>query len=313
MDRLRTIEVFTRVAELGSFSRAAEALRLPKASVTAAVQELEARLQVRLLNRTTRRVALTADGAAYYEESARLVRELSELESGMVRATRAPQGRVRVDVPAAAGRHVIAPALPEFLARFPDVTVELGSTDRPVDLTSEGVDCVIRGGDMHDESLVARRVGALPVVTCAAPAYLDARGVPADLDALDAHVFVNFFSARTGRLFEVDFTRDGVTRSFVPRSAAAANDADTWVALAVAGLGLIQLPCSRNVREHLVRGQLRRVLPAWSAGSLPLSVLYPRNRHLAARVRVFVDWVADLYGRECAEAEAFVSGADAAL
>lgn len=309
MDRLRTMEVFARVAELGSFSRAAEALRMPKASVTAAIQELEARLQVRLLNRTTRRVALTADGTAYYEESARILRALDELESGLGGTTRAPGGRVRADVPAAAGRHVLAPALPAFLARYPDVTVELGSTDRPVDLLGEGVDCVLRGGDVHDESLVARRLGALPVVTCAAPAYLHAHGVPETLGDLDAHVFVNFFSPKTGRVFEVDFAGPGGSRSFVPRHVAAANDADTWVALAVAGLGLLQLPCSPNVRALLVAGRLRRVLPDFRADPLPLFLLYPRNRHLASRVRVFVDWVAEVYGQESTEAEAFLRGA----
>lgn len=300
------MEVFVRVAELGSFTAAAASLRMPKASVTAAVQELEARLGVRLLHRTTRRVSLSADGAAYVEEAARILAEIVELEAGLGRAVATPRGRVRVDVPAAAGRHVIAPALPAFLARYPDLTVEIGSTDRPVDLLAEGVDCVVRGGQVHDESLIARRLGELPVLTCAAPAYLARHGLPRSPDALDGHHFVNFFSPKSGRIYEVDFTRGDDARSLRMPHRVAANDADTWLALAVAGLGLVQLPCSPAVRGHLARGELVRVLPDWSAGSLPLFVLYPRNRPLPARVRVFVEWVAEVYAEECREAAVFV-------
>lgn len=295
------------MAELGSFTQAATALRLPRASVTAAVQALEARLQVKLLHRTTRKAALTADGAAYLDEARRLLRELAELEAGLAQSARSPRGRLRVDVPAAAGRHVLAPALPDFFARYPELVLELGSSDRPIDLLGEGVDCVIRGGEAHDESLVGRRLGELPVVTCAAPAYLAARGVPTHPDELGAHVFVGFFSAKTGRAYEVDFTRAGETRVIRPMQRLAANDADTWISGAVAGLGLVQAPCSRSVREHLARGALVRVLPDWRAESLPLSVLWPRNRHLAARVRAFVDWVSEVFAEEC-RAAARVAG-----
>ncbi len=302
MDRIRSMEVFIRVAELGSFTQAAQALRLPKASVTAAVQELEARLQVKLLHRTTRQAGLTADGAAYIDEARRLLRELAELEASLGNRARSPRGRLRVDVPAAAGRHVLAPALPDFFARYPELVVELGSSDRHVDLLGEGVDCVIRGGEAHDESLVGRKLGELPVITCAAPGYLAARGTPTHPDELGAHLFVGFFSARTGRTFEVDFTRDGETRQLRPRYLLTANDADTWISGAVAGLGLVQAPLSRGVREHLARGALQRVLPGWRTESLPLSVLWPHSRHLAARVRAFVDWVSELFADECREA-----------
>ena len=299
MDRIRTVEVFIRVAELGGFTRAAQALGLPKASVTAAVQALEARLQVKLLHRTTRKAALTADGAAYLEEARRLLRELVELEASLGGAVRSPRGRLRVDVPASAGRHVVATALPELLARHPELVVELGSGDRPVDLLAEGVDCVIRGGEVHDEALVGRKLGELAVVTCAAPAYLEARGTPDHPDQLAAHTCVGFLSPRSGRVFELEFERDGDTRTVRCSHRVAANDADTWVAAAVAGLGLIQPPCSRNVRRHLERGELRRVLPDWRVPSLPMSVLWPRDRQLAARVRVFVEWAAELFAAEC--------------
>jgi LysR family transcriptional regulator for bpeEF and oprC len=298
------MEVFVRVAELGSFTQAGKALRVPKASVTAAVQGLEARLQVKLLHRTTRRAALTADGAVYLEEARRLLRELGELEAGLGRASHSPRGRLRVDVPASAGRHVLAPALPEFFARYPELVVELGSGDRHVDLLGEGVDCVIRGGDAHDDALVGRRLGELPVVTCAAPAYLAAYGVPAHPDELAAHRFVGFFSPRSGRVFEVDFERGDERRVVLPAHRVAANDADTWIAAAVAGLGLVQAPCARRVREHLARGELVRVLADWRVEPLPLSVLWARSRFLAARVRAFIDWVVEVFARECEAARA---------
>ncbi len=311
MDRLRTVEVFVRVVELGSFTRAAGALGMPRASVTEAVQALEARLEVRLLHRTTRRLALTAEGALYFEEATRLLRELGELEGGLSGARQRPKGKVRADVPAAAGRHVIAPALPGFLERYPDLTVELGSTDRPVDLLGEGVDVALRGGEIHDEGLVARKLGALPVLTCAAPSYLARRGVPDSADALEAHEAIPFFSPRTGRAFAFDLARGGDERTWLGAHRAMANDADTWVALTVAGLGLAQLPCSPAVREHLRRGELVRVLPDWDAGALPLFAVFPASRNLPARVRVFVDWLAELYAAECAEAERCVLGLSA--
>lgn len=308
MDRLRTIEVFVRVAELASFTQAARALGLPRASVTAAVQALEARLQVKLLHRTTRKAGLTADGAAYVDEARRLLRELGELEAGLGRSARSPRGRLRVDVPAAAGRHVIAPALPGFFARYPGLVLSLGSSDRPIDLLGEGVDCVIRGGEAFDESLVGRKLGDLPVVTCAAPAYLAARGVPTHPDELAAHDFVGFFSARTGRAYDVDFTRDGETRTLHPGHRLAANDADTWLAGALVGLGLVQLPLSRHVRDHLRAGTLVRVLPQWQVEALPLAVLWPKNRHLTARVRAFIDWAVELFADECRAAATLAGG-----
>jgi LysR family transcriptional regulator for bpeEF and oprC len=309
VDRLRAIEVFVRVVEAGSFTAAARSLGIPKASATAAVQQLEAELGVRLLHRTTRRVGLTPDGAVYCEEAGRLVRELGELERGLGRASAAVRGRVRVDVPSAAGRHVIAPALPALLARYPELTVEIGSTDRPVDLIGEGVDCAIRGGELYDDALVAKSLGALPVITCAAPAYLARHGVPGSPAELDGHLFIGFFSARTGRHFDVDFTRGDERTALRPRHRVSTNDSNTWFALALAGCGLLQVPCSTLVRRHLERGELVRVLAGWRCDELPLFAVYPRARVQPARVRAVVDWFAELYAEECASAEAFV-GAD---
>lgn len=303
MDRLRGMEVFVRVVELGGFTRAAEALRLPKGTVTKLVQDLEAELGVRLLHRTTRRVQVTDDGAAYFEGAQRLLRDLVELDAAVTGAAARPSGRLRIDVPAAAGRHVIGPALPDFCARYPDIVVEVGSTDRPVDLLAEGVDCVIRGGLVHDESLAARKLGQYEVITCAAPAYLEAHGTPRTLDELDRHVAVNFFSAKTGRVFEFDFERGAEKRSLMLRHTVAANDADTHRELALAGLGLAQVPYTRYVDDLVRAGRLVPVLTEWSGGRMPLYAMYLRNRHPSARLRAFIDWAVALYEKKFAGLE----------
>jgi LysR family transcriptional regulator for bpeEF and oprC len=295
------MHVFSLVAELGSFTKAADALNLPNATVSTLVAQLEAHLQVKLLARTTRRLALTEDGRVYVERARRLLTELAEIEDALSGKTRAPQGRVRVDVPAAAGRHVVAPALPEFFAQYPDIQLDIGSSDRPVDLTLESVDCVIRGGPVFDDSLVARSLGVFEMVTCAAPGYLQRAGEPASPQDVATHTCVNFFSARTGKVFAFEFTQNGQTIALTGRHQVAANDADTHVALGVAGLGLLQLPRTRHVDELLRQGALRQVLRRHSAGSLPLHILYPRNRHLPARVRVWIDWVVALYARKFAQ------------
>jgi LysR family transcriptional regulator, regulator for bpeEF and oprC len=302
MDKLRSIEAFVRVNELGSFTRAADALHVPKATVTKLVQELEAQLRIKLLHRTTRTLSLTDDGVAYLEGAQRVLADLADLEGQVTRAVARPRGRLRVDVPAAAGRHVLAPALPAFFDQHPEIELELGSSDRPVDLLAEGVDVVIRGGQTHDDALVARALGAFEVISCAAPAYVQRHGMPSSPRTLrdEGHLAVNFFSAKTSRVFDFDFKRGTETLAIALPHRAATNDADTHVALGVAGLGLVQLPRTRHVQSLLDGGQLVPILPEWSAGALPLFVMYPRHRHLSARLRVFVDWVLALYAREFA-------------
>ena len=297
LDRIKAMEVFACVVALGSFSKAAEALRLPKARVTTLVQQLEAHLGVRLLARTTRRLHLTDDGAAYQHRALALLQELGDLEGSVTRSVKTPEGRLRVDVPAAAVRHLLAPALPEFFTLYPRMALELGSSDRPVDLIAEGVDCVIRGGQVHDDSLVARPLGSLRVITCAAPRYLASMGTPRSLQDLDRHMFVNFFSAKTGRVFPFDFARDGLSVEVTRPHWIAANDADTHVAAGVAGMGLLQTPVNVEVQRYLKAGRLVQVLHEWTAAALPLVILYPRNRHLSAKVRAFADWAVSLYER----------------
>jgi len=292
------MEVFTRVVELGSFTQAGLALQMPKARVTTVIQALEAHLGVRLLIRTTRRVSLTDEGALYHQRALTMLGQMRELEGALRDPSGAPSGRLRVDVPAALGRQVIAPALPDFFRRYPEVVIELGSSDRPVDPLAEGYDCVVRAGEVDDERLVARPLGRLPVVTCAAPAYLDAHGTPRTLDDLAQHRVVNFHSPRDGHLFPFDFHRAGEHHALRGTHSLTCNDADTYIAAAVAGLGLVQAPCTRVVVDHLMQRRLVQVLADWSAGSLPLTLLHARLRHPAAKLRAFSDWLVALFQRE---------------
>ncbi len=316
IDRLRATEVFVRVAELSSFTEAADALNMPKPSVSVLVRDLEAHLGVKLFQRTTRRVILTADGAAYLERARQLLHDFAELETQVRGDVVAPRGRLRVDVPAAMGRHLLMPALPDFLAQFPEITLEVGSTDRPVDLIREGIDCVVRGGNLFDESLAGRKLGVIEVLTLASPDYLKLHGVPRTLADLEGHLFVNFFSAKTGKIFPFEFFQKSVsmahdikaieaieaTKQEISRPhRVAANDADSYIAAGVAGMGLIQSPANSAVREHLKAGKLVKVLEQFSAGELPIYALYPRNRHLSARIRAFVDWIAVVFAKEYPE------------
>jgi LysR family transcriptional regulator for bpeEF and oprC len=283
------LRTFVAIHRSGGFSQAAEVLRMPKPTVTTQVQQLEAHLGVQLLHRTTRRLTLTADGVACLERGAALLREFSEFETQVRGAVVTPAGRLRVDVPAAVGRHVLMPTLPKFFERYPEIVLEVGSTDRPVDLLREGVDCVVRGGNIYDESLVARKLGAFEVVTCAAPSYLAQHGKPKTLADLDRHMFVNFFSAKTGRIFPFEFKQGADAREITRPHRVAANDADSYIAAGLAGMGIMQSPASAFIRRQITEGHLVRVLTQWSAGELPMYVLYPRNRHLSARIRAFAD------------------------
>jgi LysR family transcriptional regulator, regulator for bpeEF and oprC len=293
MDLLRSMDAFRHVARHGGFSAAADVLRVSNATVTTLVQQLEGHLGVTLLHRTTRKVSLTTDGAAALERVERLLQDVDELQDGIRGATRSAKGRLRVDVPAAFGRHLLAPALPRFFAKHPGIALEVGSSDRPVDLIREGVDCVVRGGPVFDETLIARRLKALPIITAASPGYLRKHGTPKSPEDCRSHRAVNFFSPRSGEVFAFDFAKGEASFEVPIPHAVACNDSDTLLACAVAGLGLVQTPRSAYVDSLLRKRLLVRVLPGWECGTLPVFVLYPPTRHLSARVRAFVDWLVD--------------------
>lgn len=290
------MQVFTRVVDSNSFTRAADSLGLPRATVTTAVQNLENLLQVRLLNRTTRRISLTPDGAAYYERCARILADLEEAEASFREVARGPRGRLRIDVPAPVGRLVLIPRMCDFHRRYPDIELAIGMGDRPVDLVRESVDCVIRIGELQDSTLVARRIGTMETVTCASPDYIERHGEPRALADLQQHRAVHYFSSRTSRIYDLDFVVDGeVTVTKVPGKVSV-NDSDAYVACGLQGFGLIQPP-RFMVQAHLQSGALREVLPQWRPSPMPISAVYLQNRHLSPKVRAFVDWAAELFGR----------------
>ncbi len=292
MDRFQEMQVFVRVAERGSFTQAAEDLQLPRATVSNLVQRLEARLGVRLLERTTRTVRTTPDGEAYRQRCQRLLSDLEEAD-GLFRQAD-PKGLLRVNLQGTLARRFVVPALPDFLARHPLLELQIGEDDRLVDLVREGVDCVLRAGQLRDSSLVARRVARLQQVTCASPAYLERFGVPDTLSALAGHRAVNYVSSATGQPLPLEFTVGDEVRTVLLPGTVSVTGADVYAGAALAGLGLVQVPRYR-VAEELASGQLREVLANAPVPDLPVSVLYPQSRQLSVRVRVFVQWIAGLF------------------
>lgn len=293
MDKLLAMQVFVQVVDCGGFTRAAEQLQMPKATVSTLIQQLETALSVKLLNRTTRQVHVTADGAGYYERCLRIIADVRDTEEALTQVQASPTGRLRVDVASSMGRHFIIPALPVFFSRYPGTRLELGCSDRPVDLVEEGIDCAVRGGALPDSSLIARRVGVLHFGSWAAPSYLQRHGIPMHPNDLDKHRCINYFSSKTGKIFDWDFERDGERIQIAFDGPLAVNDGDAYVAAGVAGIGIVQIPHFAALGpQH--RGELVPVLQDWRSDPLPIHVIYPQNRHLSAKVRVFVEWVAEL-------------------
>lgn len=298
MDQIQSMRAFVRVVEAGSFTKAAESLDLPKGTVTKQIQHLETRLRVKLLNRTTRRVTVTPDGAAYYERTVRLLSDLDDIEASMTNAQARPSGRLRVDIGSAVARLLVIPALPQFFRAYPDIQLDLGVSDRPVDLIADNVDCVIRGGELTEQSLVARRIGGVELMTVATPAYLHDFGTPAHPSELEngRHRVVNYFSTRTGRPYPNLFIQGEQSLEVYGRHQLAVNEANALTTAALTGLGITQL--ARVSAQHLVEeGRLVEVLPDWRHPPIPLYVVYPPNKHLSAKVRAFVDWSTELCAR----------------
>ncbi|RCW68185.1 LysR family transcriptional regulator [Pseudorhodoferax soli] len=292
MDRLDHLRIFLRIAQCSSFTQAADQLGLPRASVSGALQQLEARLGTRLLHRTTRRVRLTPDGESLLERARSLVHGMEVLEQQFSAAGQGMQGRLRVDVPSRIAHHLLAPALPEFLARHPGIVLELGSNDRTVDLAQEGVDCALRVGALAPSGLVARPLGTFSLINCASPDYLQRHGAPANVADLQAHGHrqVNYAPSAGGRYAPWEWVEDGQLRTMVLAGYVAASNVETYIACAVSGMGLIQVPAF-DVQEQLLAGTLVDVMPLHRAPPMPVHLVYPHRRHLAQRVQAFGDWI----------------------
>ncbi|WP_145588969.1 LysR family transcriptional regulator [Yersinia rochesterensis] len=318
MDRIDAMRVFIRVVEQRSFTQTAQDLNLPRSSVTDAVKQLEKRLNVRLLQRTTRHVSPTLDGEAYYQRCLQIIADIEDAEMAFANAK--PRGLLRIDVQGTLARHFVLPQLPDFIAQYPDIELFISEGDRLVDLIREGFDGVLRVGNLQDSDMVARRVALLPQVTCAAPRYLQQHGTPLTPNELAGHQMVGFRSSATGGLMPLEFcistqsqpsarkklsyqrlqpylsaeVQDMKVQNVKLPAVLSVSGAESFVAAARLALGIIQVP-RYHIESDLRAGTLIDILPEYAPPPMPVSFLYPRNRQLSPRVRIFSDWLNQVF------------------
>jgi DNA-binding transcriptional LysR family regulator len=294
MDRLEAMRVFTRIVERKSFTLAANDLNLPRSTVTTVIRELESRLGVRLLHRTTRTVRPSLDGEAYYRRCLAILHDVEDAEGAFTGAQ--PKGLLRIDVQGTLARHFLMPALPKFFDRYPGIEISMSESDRWIDPVQEGVDCVLRYGHLPDSDLVARRVAMLDRLTCAAPAYLERHGTPEHIDDLPGHRIVGLRSLTSGHLAMLDFMVHGAMRSVELPATLSVTGPESYLRGLQLGLGIAQVP-RFHVEADLANGTLVEILAKTPPPSAPVSLVYPRSRQLSPRVRVFLDWAAGEFGR----------------
>jgi DNA-binding transcriptional LysR family regulator len=292
MNKVEAMQIFVRVAEQASFTRVAERLGIPKASVSMAVQQLESTLGTRLLHRTTRKVQMTYDGQACYERCKDLLADLDDLEGMFRQSGQSLRGRLRVDMPSRIARRYVIAQLPRFLQAHPQLELELSTTDRLVDLIQEGFDCVLRVGAPRDPQLVVRPVGSLTIINCASAEYLRRWGTPRTLADLAEHRLIDYVTTFGAKTTGFEYSEAGDYRSLPMSGSLMVNDSDAYEAACVAGFGLIQAP-EIGVREHLACGTLVEVLPQYRPEPMPVSLLYAHRRNLPTRVRAFMDWLVE--------------------
>jgi DNA-binding transcriptional LysR family regulator len=296
-DRLDAMRAFCRIVELGSFTRAAEALATAKTTLSGQIQALESQLGVKLLHRTTRRVTATTDGAAYYERARTVLEDIDELEASVSQTRTAAHGKVKVEMPSPVGRFLLIPALPGFVARYPDIQLDLGCSERVVDLVQEGVDCAIRGGVVTDPGLVCRPIGQMRFVLCASPRYLNENppvNSPQDLTQLH---FLAFVFPASGRQNPVRLNCGDQSVLIEQPPAMRFNSGGAYMAAAEAGLGFVAVPLC-EAQALLADGMLVQLLPEWNLASMPMSLVYPYSRRQSARVRAFAEWATVTMGQD---------------
>ncbi|GLP89903.1 LysR family transcriptional regulator [Gluconobacter frateurii] len=293
MDRIDLFRIFARVVETASFTRTADTLKMPRSTISVAIQELETRVGTRLLARTTRSVSVTPDGAAFYDHCLRIVTEVEEVEALFSQDAVRPQGVLRVNIPGRIGRLIIAPALPDFLESYPGIDIELGMTDRAVNLIEDGIDCVLRVGPLQDSGLVGRKICDLELINVASPDYIRRFGSPTCPDDLGQHHVIRYASPTSGRVEDWEWVENGEVRLKPVKGRVTVNSAEASIACCLSGLGLIQIP-AYDVKNHLAAGDLVEVMPDWRAEGLPMTILYPHRKHLSRRVQAFVEWVVPL-------------------
>ncbi|WP_312689986.1 LysR family transcriptional regulator [Kosakonia sp.] len=291
MDKIYAMQLFIRVAELESFSRAADSMGLPKGSVSRQIQSLETHLGTQLLHRTTRRVQLTQDGMVYYERAKDLLANIDELDGMFLHDPASVSGRLRVDMPVGVAKNLVIPRLPTFLQQYPGIELELSSSDRRVDIIREGFDCVVRVGTLKDSGLIARQLGRLSVINCASPGYLARFGYPETLDDLSSHALVHYAANLGVRPLGFEVWQNGQTTWVKTGGILTVNSTETYQASCMAGLGIIQVP-RVGVRDALRSGKLVEILPQYRAEAMPVSLIYPHRRNLSRRVHLFMEWLA---------------------
>ncbi|MHA8267104.1 LysR family transcriptional regulator [Klebsiella pneumoniae] len=295
MDRFDAMRAFARVVEAGSFTKAAQTLHMSKTTVTQLIQQLESRLRVRLLHHTTRKLGVTPDGAVYYERVIRLLADMEDAENSLSSAAMTPRGRLRVDVPSPLARLILVPALPAFHARYPDIQIDMGVSDREVDLIGDNVDCVLRGGQITDQSLIARHVGDLQIGVYVAPSYVERLGAPAhprELQNTD-HCIVGFLSSRTSKIDPLVLCSENERIEITGNYVLAVDDGNACLEAGLVGLGVIALP-NYMAAAHQAVGALIPLFTQWRISPMPLYLAFPPNRHVNAKLRVFIDWIVEL-------------------
>ena len=292
MDRLNAMQVFVRVAELASFTKAAESLGVPKGSISTSIQSMESHMGTRLLHRTTRNVSLTQDGQIFYERCKDLLVDVDELETMFHSGKTNISGRIRVDMPIAVAKNLVIPHLAEFLNEYPHIEIELSSTDRRVDVIAEGFDCVIRVGALSDSGLIARALGQLNIINCASSAYLQKHGEPTHIDDLANHFIIHYATVLGVKSASWEYFDGEKYATLKMKSLITVNSSDTYIAACAAGLGIIQLPVAGS--HYPETSDLIEILKKYKAEPMPVSMLYPNRRNQPKRVKVFMDWVAGL-------------------
>lgn len=286
-----------RVAEAGSFAKAADSMDLPRSSVSKLVQDLEAHLGTKLVERTTRSVTMTTEGVTYHERALRLLADLDDMDGTVAGARSTPKGKLRVDIGSVLANEILIPALADFQLQYPDIDLLLGVSDRSADLIGEGIDCVIRGGALPDSSMMARKLCELDYVLCAAPSYLNGREPPAHPDDVQAHRVVSYFSASSGKRFPLRFQRGDERIDYAPGSAGiSVNESTAHLNALLAGLGIGQ-SFGFLARPHIKRGSLVEFLPEWKPENHTLHLVYPADRFPNPRLRAFADWAARIFER----------------
>ena len=290
MDRLNSMQIFIRVVELESFTKAGESMGLPKASVSNHVQQLETLLGTRLLYRTTRKVQLTQDGANFYERCKDLLIDVDEIETMFQTGPSTITGKLRVDMPSGFARNFVMPRLPEFLSIHPHVELELSCTDRKVDVVKEGFDCVLRVGSMSDSGLMARQLGHLKIINCVSQSYIKKWGHPKNLEDLNKHQLIHYVGTFGAKSQGWEYLEGDRYKYIKMKGAITVNNSDAYLASCLAGLGIIQVPLI-GVRKHLKDGTLVEILSKYKSEPMPVSIVYPHRRNLSKRVQVFMDWL----------------------